>query len=535
MPGQDAVEPTPRRPGVARRLAAVTSLAALVAAAGFLLVGIAIHSAAVVLAFVTLLICATSGWYTVSRRGFVRMIALFVVVAAAAGFGVGLAFADINWWRALLIVVLGAASVLSARYALRRTRRQLLAGSAHLPRAARPAHPVLIMNPKSGGGKAERFQLAEECRKRGIEAVVLRPADDLLQLAEDAVARGADAIGMAGGDGSQALVASVAARHDIPHVCVPAGTRNHFALDLGLDRDDVVGALDAFADGVERRIDLATVNGRTFVNNASLGLYAEIVQSPEYRGAKLRTAASMLPDLLGPDATQLDLRYAEPDGEARQTAQLILVSNNRYQLDRLGGRGTRPQLDGGTLGIVAVMIADAAQAGMFAALEAAGQVSRFAGWTEWSAPRFEVNSGGQVQIGVDGEALTMDPPVVFVSRPRALRVRLPRHALHLSPAARTVRVLSGSTIAELGRIAAGRPDSDLSGTYTRVKAFLPAAHRDEQALDVIARDRTPPLAQNAPHHEAARRRLDRGQRDAAGQFGHRHLEGGGPQGQAPLE
>ena len=460
MPGQDAAEPTARRPGVARRLAAVTSLAALVVAVGFLLVGIAVHAAAVLLAFITLLICATSGWYTVSRRGFVRMIALLVVAAAAAGFGVGLAFADISVWRVLLIVVLGALSVLAARYALKRTRSQLQAGAAQLAAAGRPAHPVLIMNPKSGGGKAERFQLAAECRKRGIEPVILGPGDDLLQLAEDAVARGADVIGMAGGDGSQALVASVAARHGIPHVCIPAGTRNHFALDLGLDRDDVVGALDAFADGVERRIDLATVNGRTFVNNASLGLYAEIVQSPEYRDAKLKTATAMLPDLIGPDASQLDLRYHGPDGQAHQTAQLILVSNNPYQLDRLGGRGTRPRLNEGVLGIMALLIADAAGAGALAALEAAGQVSRFSGWSEWSATRFEINSGAPVQIGVDGEALAMDPPVVFVSRPGALRVRLPRHALHLSPAARTVHVLSKSTITELGRVAAGRPDPD---------------------------------------------------------------------------
>lgn len=86
-------------------------------------------------------------------------------------------------------------------------------------------------------------------------------------------------IGMAGGDGSQTLVATVAVRHDVAHVVVPGGTRNHFALDLGLDRDDVVGALEAYTDGVEERIDLATVDGRTFVNNASLGLYAKIVQS----------------------------------------------------------------------------------------------------------------------------------------------------------------------------------------------------------------------------------------------------------------
>jgi len=446
----------PQRPSAARRLAAVAALAAAVAAAALVLIGIATHLAAVVLAFISLLICATGAWYAVSRRGAVRVIALAVVVASFAAFGTGLFFAGISVWRVILIVVLGGVSALAARYALRRTRGQLRADPAYLAAAGRPAHPVLIMNPKSGGGKAERFRLAEECRNRGIEPVVLRPGDDLLQLAEDAIARGADVIGMAGGDGSQALVASVAARHEVPHVCVPAGTRNHFALDLGLDRSDVVGALDAFADGVERRIDLATVNGRTFVNNASLGLYAEVIQSPDYRDAKLKTAAAVLPDLLGPDAAQLDLRYTGPGGEAQRTAHLILVSNDPYQLDHPGGRGTRVRTDRGVLGIVAVMIADAADARRFAALEAAGQVRRFPGWAEWSAPRFEVGSGGPVRIGLDGEALTMDPPVVFESRPGALRIRLPRRALRLSPAARTAQVLSGSTIAELGRIAAGQ-------------------------------------------------------------------------------
>ena len=123
------------------------------------------------------------------------------------------------------------------------------------------------------------------------------------QLAESVVAAGADLIGMAGGDGSQALVASVASRHGLPFVVVPAGTRNHFALDLGIDREDVPGSLAAF----RRRqstgsIDLAEVNGRVFVNNAAMGVYATIVQSADYREAKVQTVATMLPDLLGPTA-----------------------------------------------------------------------------------------------------------------------------------------------------------------------------------------------------------------------------------------
>src|SRR5690242_21320533 len=118
-----------------------------------------------------------------------------------------------------------------------------------------PRQPVLFVNPRSGGGKAARAGLAERARERGIEVVVLDPGQDLAALARDAAAGGADALGMAGGDGSLAVVAAVAAAHGIPFVCVPAGTRNHFALDVGVDRHDLIGALDAFTDGVERRVE----------------------------------------------------------------------------------------------------------------------------------------------------------------------------------------------------------------------------------------------------------------------------------------
>jgi diacylglycerol kinase family enzyme len=298
--------------------------------------------------------------------------------------------------------------------------------------------------------------VVQECHRRGIEAIVLERGDDLVQLAEDAIARGADVIGMAGGDGSQALVATVAVRHDVAHVVVPAGTRNHFALDLGLDRDDVVGALEAYADGVEERIDLATVNGRTFVNNASLGLYAKIVQSPEYRDAKRQTAAAMLPEMLGPDAVPLDLRFTGPDGTSYPSAHMILVSNNPYQLASLAGRGTRARMDLGVLGVATARISDARDASRFVALEAAGQIRRFPGWLEWTTPRFQVDSGAPVEIGVDGEALKMEPPLVFESRPGVLRARLPRRTVGLSPAARAVHLLSRSAIAELGQVVVGR-------------------------------------------------------------------------------
>ena len=443
-----------QRPPAGQRAAAALSLLAVAAAVGLLLIGVVVHLAAVLLAIVALLICVIAGWYVVSRRGFIRVTGLIVMVAALGGLITGLVFANLNLLALVLVIAASVVSVVSARYALRARAAGSSAARGRLTAAERPRRPVLVMNLKSGGGKAEHFRLAEECERRGIEPVVLRPEDDLLQLAEDAVARGADVIGMAGGDGSQALVATVASRRGIPHVCVPAGTRNHFALDLGLDRDDVVGALDALTDGVDRLVDLASVNGRIFVNNASLGLYAKVIQSPEYRDAKLATAAAMLPDVLGPGAEPLDLRFRGPDGD-HPNAHLILVSNDPYRLDSIGGMGTRERLDLGVLGIVAARIEDAAQASRFMALEAAGQIRRFPGWHEWNTPRFEVSSGAPVEIGIDGEALLMEPPLVFESLPGALRVRLPRRALRPSRAARTVHLLSRSTVTELAEVAAG--------------------------------------------------------------------------------
>ncbi len=476
------------RPAASERASAVLSLASLAAALLALTLNVVLRIGAFTLALIGLLAGVTACWYVVSRRGLVRVLGAIAAVIALAALVAGLVLSVISVWIVVAVAGLAVISVIAARHALRRTPRALrsrdraaarpaesapggvrgpdgpaAAGpAAGGPQRRRPRY-VLIMNLRSGGGKAERFHLADECAARGIEPVVLRPGDDLVRLAEDAVARGARAIGMAGGDGSQATVAAVAARHGIAHVCVPAGTRNHFALDLGLDRADVTSALDAYADQVERQVDLAFVNGLPFVNNCSLGLYARVVQSPQYRDAKLRTTADLVPDLIGPAAEPLDLRFTGPAGESVATAHLILVSNDPYQLAHPGGRGTRERLDLGLLGIVAVQVANAAEARSFMLLELTGQVQRFGGWREWTGPRFEVDSGGPVEVGVDGEATVLEPPLTFESRPGALRVWLPERSVRVSPAARAVRVLARSTAVDLASVAAGVRPAGLAG------------------------------------------------------------------------
>jgi diacylglycerol kinase family enzyme len=445
------------RAPVGERIAALVAFLFLAAAVGLVVAGAATSLGGLLLSLVGLLVVVVAGWYVVARRGFVRSAGAVAVAVAVGVLIAGIVVVDFDWENVVAVIALMAVSVAAARYALHRNTRALMANARRTPPAPPAQRPVLIMNLKSGGGKAERFHLVDECRRRGIEPIVLQPGDDLSDLAENAIARGADVIGMAGGDGSQALVATVAARHDVPHVVVPAGTRNHFALDLGLDREDVVGALDAFAEGVEHRIDLAEVNGRVFVNNATCGLYAKIVQSPAYRDAKRETTAQMLPELIGPDATPLDLRFTGPGGTSYTSSHVILVSNNPYELHTLVGRGTRERLDLGVLGVVAARINSANDMRRFVALEATGQIHRFPGWLEWSVPHFRVDSGGPVEVGVDGEALKLEPPLVFEIRPGALRVRLPRHAVGRSPAARAVHVMSRSTITDLGRVVAGHP------------------------------------------------------------------------------
>jgi diacylglycerol kinase family enzyme len=312
------------------------------------------------------------------------------------------------------------------------------------------------MNPKSGGGKVGRFNLVEEARRRGIEPVVLAPGDDLLRLAEQAVADGADVVGMAGGDGSQALVASVAAAHDVGFVCVPAGTRNHLAMDLGLDREDVVGALDAFGEAVERRIDLGLVGDRVFVNNATVGLYAKIVQSPAYREHKVGTALELLPGMLGPDATPFDLRFTGPDGTEHASAHLILVSNDRYQLGSGEGFGSRRSIDGGNLGIVAATFRSPAEIARLLQSGASGRNWRPPGWVEWADASFQLESGQPVEIGIDGEAMVLDPPIRFRTLPGALRVRIPLGAPGYSPAA-AAPTPGWAGVTALLRAVAGRP------------------------------------------------------------------------------
>lgn len=388
-------------------------------------------------------VALVAAWFGVVRGGRQRTVGITVAVVALVG---AAALLSRNGdWLDLVLLVLGIAIYHAAA-------RVAFQAHVHLPAADRPLRPVLFVNPWSGGGKAAKVGLAAEASARGIRVVELHRGDDLEQLVRDAVVAGADGLAAAGGDGTQAIVATAAAEHGLPYACIPAGTRNHFALDLGVDRDDVVGALDAFVDGGEHFVDLGDVNGRVFVNNVSMGLYAEAVQSEGYRDAKIRTLLDTAPTVLGSAGSHLDLRWTSPDGVAHASAATILVSNNPYRLGRAVGSGTRPRIDTGQLGVAVVP----ARGEDSAAGSTSSSLLR-----QWSTSTFQVDSAQPVPLGIDGEAVVLDPPIRFRIRPRVLRVRIaPQHPGASPSAMQPDRARDGFRV--LVAIAAGRgPTTDV--------------------------------------------------------------------------
>ena len=259
---------------------------------------------------------------------------------------------------------------------------------------------MLFINPRSGDGGAD--ELVEAARERGISTHVLARGDDLEQLAR---AADADALAMAGGDGSLAVVAAVAIERDLPFGCIPFGTRNHFARDLGLDRDDPIGSLDALVDGEERLVDVGRANDRIFLNNVSLGVYARLVHRREHHRRRSNAFARFR--ALAIVASHRDPVDITVDGEQIES-RVVLVSNNAYTLEVLS-IGERERLDEGSLHLYA-------PTGLLRS-----------NWTERRGASFTVDARpGRLRAAIDGEPETLETPIEFRVEPRALRVLVPR-------------------------------------------------------------------------------------------------------------
>jgi diacylglycerol kinase family enzyme len=286
------------------------------------------------------------------------------------------------------------------------------------------------MNPRSGGGKVARFRLVERAEAAGARVRLTGPNEDAASLARAAVADGAGVLGVAGGDGTVSAVASVAAEAQLPLVVIPAGTRNHFARDLGLDIRNPASALSALRAGGLTQVDLGRVGSRVFVNNVSFGAYADALLAPDYRNAKARTFLDVAPGYLGGEQW-VNATVDTPDGPV-ECPQIVLVSNNPYHLSTPHHLGRRSALDTGQLGgIVLKRPAGAPPPDLLSRLRRelarqghAGPPGE--GLITWTAARITLHGpAAQLPAGIDGEAVLLDLPIGCEISPRALQVLLP--------------------------------------------------------------------------------------------------------------
>jgi diacylglycerol kinase family enzyme len=396
------------------RSAFVLVLAAVAVLIGFAELGGLVM---IVIGVIGAVLVVTGVYLFLAHRGLLRWIAAAVVILTPVAILVLFALHNLIW-VALVSVALLALAAGAGRRALTPTSHGRGMPAREVPP---PKRAFLIMNPRSGGGKVTKFALKEKAEALGAEVALLEGPGtvDVAALARQAVADGADLLGVAGGDGTQALVAGIAAEHDLPFLVISAGTRNHFAMDLGLDRENPAACLDALTDGVEQRIDLGIIGDRTFVNNASFGAYAEIVESPAYRDDKAGTTLQMLPEILN---GHRGAKLSATAGDVTVTGpQALLVSNNPYEGGDIAGLSRRSRLDTGTLGVVAVTVNSALQAATLL------RGARGQGLTTLTADEVVVDAEApQVPVGIDGETVMMPTPVRCTIRPKALRVRVPR-------------------------------------------------------------------------------------------------------------
>jgi diacylglycerol kinase family enzyme len=319
-------------------------------------------------------------------------------------------------WRWLLAGV--ALGLLLSGWFWRGKARSLMRPKV-APTRVRVKQPALIINRWSGDGRAQEVGLADAARQRGVKVIMLERDDDLTQLAHDAISAGADAVGMAGGDGSLGLVAGVAIERGVPFFCIPVGTRNHFALDLGLDRSDPLAALAALDAGDELEVDYVRVNGRVFLNNLSLGIYATAVHEKGYRESKTETIARVTREAADSSDTHPKLRFDTPDGKHHDRTPMILVSNNPYLFTGPPDFGRRRRLDAGQLGVTAIT-------SLSGTLDLAAEfVAELPNHHQWETGSFRVESDEAIQAGVDGEALTFTSPLTTEIKPRGLSVLVP--------------------------------------------------------------------------------------------------------------
>jgi diacylglycerol kinase family enzyme len=390
-------------------------------------------------ACLTILTLLYAGWLTFTGthrhlgRRWVLLMACFVLLAVE----IGMLFTRVEH-RGVLIAAffLGALYLLLAYHLRRHYWRQKRAQGEMTKTTSQFVRPMLIINPKSGDGRAIRAGVDTVARSRGIRVIITKKGDNIEELAQRAVQRGADVVGVSGGDGTLGAVAKVALEHKLPLVVLPGGTRCHFARDIGLSPERIVDALEGFW-GVARQVDVGVMGERVFLNNASFGAYADIVDHPEYRKHKVATSRKVLQELLDGRRSAYDLHFRDGTGVRHTTAVQLFVGVNPYHALSLLELGRRELLDTGKLQITALTALDDATMrqlmGTLTFRHGAGAALP-RNLLQWTTDRFRLDStAGRIVAGVDGEREQYNTPVKIGIIPKGLTVMVPAEGVRSRP------------------------------------------------------------------------------------------------------
>lgn len=293
-----------------------------------------------------------------------------------------------------------------------------------------PVRATLFFNPSSGAklppDEASAFR--DEARARGIEVIDIAGDVDIAGTIRRQLAEGRRLFIAAGGDGTIHHVMQPIVHTDATLAVIPVGTYNHFAKDLGIPlpwRE----ALEVAVAGETRQIDVARANDRFFVNNLSIGLYPELVRKREERGrdyprwkARMYAAWSTLRHY--PHVT---LAIETEHHQEIVRTHVFMVSNNTYDLSRIGIDAPRSTLSEGRLSVYWLPHMPRVALMKFAAHYLAGRVRTAPGFRSFRTQRMKVQSSRvHLHIGIDGEVFTLPTPLVITSVPQSLLVKVPK-------------------------------------------------------------------------------------------------------------
>jgi len=293
-----------------------------------------------------------------------------------------------------------------------------------------PAKGVVFLN-RSSGAKlppAEVDALRAAAAEAHLEVIDLSRDVDITATVRDQLRRNVRIVIAAGGDGTIHHVMQGVVHTDATLGVLPVGSFNHFAKDLGIPLD-WRSALDVALTGQIRQIDTGRLNDRFFVNNVSIGLYPELVARREERGrdyprwkARMYAAYSTLRKY--PHVTVVV--ESEFHQELIRT-HVFMVSNNSYDLSRIGIEAPRTNLGEGQLSVYWLPHTPRLQLMKFVARYLAGRMREVPGFRSFRTRRMRIQSSRpHLDVGIDGEVFTMQTPLVMTIVPQSLNVRVPR-------------------------------------------------------------------------------------------------------------